>query len=42
MPHPEHAVEHLTGGVDGLRLFRSVEAWVARGAAAGPAASAPG
>ncbi len=42
MPHPEHAVEHLTGGADGLRLFRSVEAWVARGAAAGPAASAPG
>jgi phosphoribosylformylglycinamidine synthase I len=31
MPHPEHAVERLLGGEDGLRLFRSVQAWVARG-----------
>ena len=23
MPHPEHAVEALTGSEDGLRLFRS-------------------
>ncbi len=23
MPHPEHAVDPLTGSVDGLRLFRS-------------------
>jgi phosphoribosylformylglycinamidine synthase I len=31
MPHPEHAVERLRGGEDGLKLFRSVEAWVGRG-----------
>ena len=24
MPHPEHAVDPLTGSVDGLKLFRSV------------------
>jgi phosphoribosylformylglycinamidine synthase subunit PurQ / glutaminase len=24
MPHPEHAVDPLTGSVDGLRLFESV------------------
>jgi phosphoribosylformylglycinamidine synthase I len=30
MPHPEHAVERLRGGEDGLKLFRSVEAWVGR------------
>lgn len=24
MPHPEHAVEHLLGGEDGLHIFRSV------------------
>ena len=30
MPHPEHAVERLTGGEDGLRLFRSAQAWVRR------------
>jgi phosphoribosylformylglycinamidine (FGAM) synthase-like amidotransferase family enzyme len=24
MPHPEHAVDALTGSVDGLRLFRSL------------------
>jgi len=24
MPHPEHAVEPMLGGDDGLRLFRSV------------------
>ena len=30
MPHPEHAVEHLLGGDDGLKLFRSVQAWVGR------------
>src|SRR5207245_942081 len=40
MPHPEHAVEHLTGGVDGLNLFRSVQAWVTRGRAV-PVAAAP-
>jgi phosphoribosylformylglycinamidine synthase len=30
MPHPEHAVDRLGVGEDGLRLFRSVQAWVAR------------
>ncbi|HLK10166.1 MAG TPA: phosphoribosylformylglycinamidine synthase subunit PurQ [Candidatus Binatia bacterium] len=35
MPHPEHAVERLVGGEDGLRLFRSVQAWLGRGAAGG-------
>jgi phosphoribosylformylglycinamidine synthase len=33
MPHPEHAVEQLTGGEDGLKLFRSAQAWIARGPA---------
>jgi phosphoribosylformylglycinamidine synthase len=33
MPHPEHAAERLTGGEDGLKLFQSVQAWVARGGA---------
>ncbi len=33
MPHPEHAVDRLTGGEDGLRLFRSAQAWVGQGAA---------
>src|SRR5207245_6253542 len=42
MPHPEHAVERLTGSVDGLRLFRSAQSWVTRGAAAAPPRSAPG
>jgi phosphoribosylformylglycinamidine synthase len=32
MPHPEHAAERLLGGEDGLKLFRSVEAWVGRSA----------
>jgi phosphoribosylformylglycinamidine synthase I len=27
MPHPEHAAERLLGGDDGLKLFRSVQAW---------------
>jgi phosphoribosylformylglycinamidine synthase subunit PurQ / glutaminase len=31
MPHPEYATERLTGGEDGLRIFRSVQAWVGRG-----------
>ena len=34
MPHPEHAVERLVGGEDGLRLFRSAQAWIGRGGAA--------
>jgi phosphoribosylformylglycinamidine synthase I len=29
MPHPEHAVDPLTGSTDGLRLFESVAAGVA-------------
>jgi phosphoribosylformylglycinamidine synthase I len=41
MPHPEHAAERLTGGEDGLRLFRSVQAFVGRGAAVEPLASTP-
>jgi len=31
MPHPEHAAETLIGCDDGLKLFRSVQAWVGRG-----------
>jgi len=27
MPHPEHAVDRSVGGEDGLKLFRSVQAW---------------
>jgi phosphoribosylformylglycinamidine synthase I len=27
MPHPEHAVDPLTGGTDGQLLFRSVQEW---------------
>ena len=29
MPHPEHAVDPLTGSADGLALFRSVTEWAA-------------
>jgi phosphoribosylformylglycinamidine synthase subunit PurQ / glutaminase len=29
MPHPEHAVDELTGSTDGLELFRSVSAHLA-------------
>jgi phosphoribosylformylglycinamidine synthase len=35
MPHPEHAVDALTGGVDGLPLFRSTQAWMRRSGALG-------
>jgi len=28
MPHPEHAVERMVNGDDGLKLFRSVQAWM--------------
>jgi phosphoribosylformylglycinamidine synthase len=24
MPHPEHAVERMLGGEDGLKIFRSI------------------
>jgi phosphoribosylformylglycinamidine synthase len=34
MPHPEHAVERLVSGEDGLRLFRSAQAWLGRDRAA--------
>ncbi|MEO8246270.1 MAG: phosphoribosylformylglycinamidine synthase subunit PurQ [Chloroflexota bacterium] len=30
MPHPERAAERELGGVDGLRIFRSLEAWLSR------------
>ena len=30
MPHPEHAAERLVGGEDGLKLFRSAQAWLRR------------
>ena len=35
MPHPEHAVDRLTTGEDGVKLFRSVQAWIGRGSVAG-------
>jgi phosphoribosylformylglycinamidine synthase subunit PurQ / glutaminase len=28
MPHPEHAVDQLSGSVDGLRIFESIRMWV--------------
>jgi phosphoribosylformylglycinamidine synthase len=37
MPHPEHAVERLLGAEDGLRIFRSVQRWIGRGAGERPA-----
>jgi phosphoribosylformylglycinamidine synthase len=33
MPHPEHAVERLIGGEDGLKLLRSAQAWLGHGGA---------
>lgn len=33
MPHPEHAVERLAAGDDGLRLFHSAQAWLRGGVA---------
>ena len=42
MPHPEHAVERLVGSVDGLNLFRSVQAWVVARADAASSVAAPG
>ncbi len=30
MPHPERAAEDEIGGVDGLRLFRSIATWLTR------------
>lgn len=40
MPHPEHAVEAICGGVDGLGIFRSVRATATEGLPA-PTASVP-
>jgi phosphoribosylformylglycinamidine synthase len=34
MPHPERAVEAEVGGTDGLRILRSLEAWLVRQPAA--------
>ena len=31
MPHPEHAVDPLTGSTDGLKIFESIKAHVGRG-----------
>ena len=31
MPHPEHAVDPLTGSTDGLKIFESMKAHVADG-----------
>jgi phosphoribosylformylglycinamidine synthase subunit PurQ / glutaminase len=31
MPHPEHAVDSLTGSTDGLKIFESIKAHVAGG-----------
>jgi phosphoribosylformylglycinamidine synthase I len=31
MPHPEHAVDPLTGSADGLKIFESMRAYVANG-----------
>ncbi len=31
MPHPEHAVDPLTGSVDGLKIFESIKSHVGRG-----------
>ena len=31
MPHPEHAVDPLTGSIDGLKIFESIRAQVADG-----------
>ena len=28
MPHPEHAVDLLTGSADGLKIFESMRAYV--------------
>ena len=31
MPHPERACEELLGSADGLRIFESLEQWIASG-----------
>ena len=40
MPHPEHAVERMVNGEDGLKLFRSVQAWLT-GSGAGTRRASP-
>jgi len=42
MPHPEHAVEKLLGGEDGLKLFRSLQAAYSEGTHGHAAAVVPG
>jgi phosphoribosylformylglycinamidine synthase I len=42
MPHPEHAVEKMLGGEDGLKLFQSVVAAYTEGAHRRAASVAPG
>ncbi len=42
MPHPEHAVEALCGGTDGLGIFRSVRAATSDGLPARTASVPPG
>jgi phosphoribosylformylglycinamidine (FGAM) synthase-like amidotransferase family enzyme len=34
MPHPEHAVDPLTGSTDGLTIFESMRAHIGAGVAA--------
>ena len=41
MPHPEHAVDPLTGSADGLKLFESMRAHVARPQSSPLSAEAP-
>jgi phosphoribosylformylglycinamidine synthase I len=42
MPHPEHAVEKVLGGEDGLRIFNAIIAHQAEGARPAPLSVAPG
>ena len=42
MPHPEHAVEKVLGGEDGLRIFNALIAHQAEGSRPAPLSVAPG
>ncbi len=42
MPHPEHAVERLLGGEDGLKIFKSIVATLTQGSELPAAAVPPG
>jgi phosphoribosylformylglycinamidine synthase subunit PurQ / glutaminase len=42
MPHPEHAVEKLIGGDDGLKIFKSIAASIAAGRVETATSVAPG